>query len=33
VVWSFTVVDGTVVAIDMIADPDHLADLELVGLE
>lgn len=29
VVWNFTVQDGVIIAIDMIADSDHLASLEL----
>jgi RNA polymerase sigma-70 factor (ECF subfamily) len=32
VVWDFTVVDGVIVGIDMIADPARLARLEVVEL-
>jgi RNA polymerase sigma-70 factor (ECF subfamily) len=32
VAWDFTLQDGVVIAIDMIADPDHLAELEIVEL-
>jgi RNA polymerase sigma-70 factor (ECF subfamily) len=32
VVWDFTMQDGTITAIDMIADPDHLASLPLSEL-
>jgi RNA polymerase sigma-70 factor (ECF subfamily) len=32
VVWGFTIVDGKVVGIDMVADPDRLRDLDLTIL-
>jgi hypothetical protein len=30
VVFDFTIVGHTIVAIEMIADPEHLAELDLV---
>ncbi len=33
VVFSFTITDGKIVQIEMVADPDHLAQLELADLE
>lgn len=33
VVWDFSVRDGAVVAINMIADPDHLASLDIFELQ
>ncbi|MFL6137462.1 MAG: sigma-70 family RNA polymerase sigma factor [Frankiaceae bacterium] len=33
VVWDFTIRDGRVVAVEMIADPDHLAAMDLVALD
>jgi RNA polymerase sigma-70 factor (ECF subfamily) len=33
VVFLFTVVDGKVAAVDLVADPDHLARLDVVMLE
>lgn len=33
VVWDFTVKDGAVISIDMIADADHLACLDIVELQ
>jgi hypothetical protein len=33
VVFDFTIVDGRIVAIDMVADADHLAQLDLAPLD
>jgi hypothetical protein len=32
-VFAFTITDGSVVAIDLVADPDRLRDLEVTVLE
>jgi hypothetical protein len=32
-VFAFTITDGRVVAIDLVADPDRLRDLEVTVLE
>jgi RNA polymerase sigma-70 factor (ECF subfamily) len=33
VVFGFTISAGKIVAIDLLADPDHLAEIEVAGLD